>query len=272
MTSTPTPDTCADALLAMREQGPLVHCLTNIVVANWTANVLLASGAAVAMVDNPHEAGDFAGVAGAVLVNLGTPQDETVAAMESAVSAAAGAGTPWVLDPVAAGALAWRTQVGRRLLDVAPPAIVRGNASEILGLTGGAGGRGVDATDTVDAAIDAARELASTHGCVVAVSGEVDHITDGERLVRLHNGHAWMTRVTGVGCSLGALMGAFAAAGDDALLAASAATGLLTVAADAAAAASNGPGTFAPSLLDHLFALTPEELSTRLRLDEGVTA
>lgn len=265
-----TPVTCADAaraLESMRAAGPLVQCLTNTVVTNWTANVLLAAGAAPAMVDNPHEAGDFATVASAVLINLGTPYDDTVAAMQEAVAAAARARTPWVLDPVAAGGLAWRTGVDRDLLQLGAPAIIRGNASEIIGLAGGVGGRGVDSTDTADAALEAARSLAAEHGCVVAVSGEVDHLTDGHRLVRLSNGHPLLTRVTGVGCALGALMGAFAATSDDALVAATAATGLLTVAADAAADGAAGPGSFAVALLDQLATLTPQQLGERLRLE-----
>ena len=262
-----TCDDAARALESMRAAGPLVQCLTNTVVTNWTANVLLAAGAAPAMVDNPHEAGDFATVASAVLINLGTPYDDTVAAMAEAVAAAARARTPWVLDPVAAGALAWRTGVGRDLLGLGAPAIIRGNASEIIGLAGGAGGRGVDSTDTADAALEAARALAAEHGCAVAVSGEVDHLTDGRRLVRLSNGHPLLTRVTGVGCALGALMAAFAATTDDALVAATAATGLLTVAADAAADGAAGPGSFAVALLDQLATLTPQQLAERLRLE-----
>ncbi len=262
-----TCDDAARALESMRAAGPLVQCLTNTVVTNWTANVLLAAGAAPAMVDNPHEAGDFATVASAVLINLGTPYDVTVAAMQEAVAAAARARTPWVLDPVAAGGLAWRTGVGRDLLQLGAPAIIRGNASEILGLAGGVGGRGVDSTDTADAALEAARALGAEHGCVVAVSGEVDHLTDGHRLVRLSNGHPLLTRVTGVGCALGALMGAFAATSDDALVAATAATGLLTVAADAAADGAAGPGSFAVALLDQLATLAPQQLGERLRLE-----
>lgn len=158
-------------------------------------------------------------------------------------------------------------RVGRDLLRLGAPAIIRGNASEIIGLAGGVGGRGVDSTHAVDAALAAARALAVEHGCVVAVSGEVDHLTDGRRLVRLANGHPLLTRVTGVGCALGALMAAFAATSGDALVAATAATGLLTVAADAAASGAAGPGSFAFALLDHLAALTPPQLGERLRLE-----
>lgn len=264
--SVPTADSLADALRTLRERQPLVQCLTNIVVAQWTANVLLASGAAPAMVDNPHEAGEFAGIAGAVLVNLGTPYDDTTSAMATAVTSASGSGTPWVLDPVAAGAAAWRTSVAFSLLESATPSIIRGNASEILALAGGTGGRGVDSVDTAEAALPVAQTLALRHGTAVAISGPVDHITDGHRVVRIANGHPVMTRVTGVGCALGALMAAFTAVLDDDFLAAAAATAVLTVAADEAAAVAPRPGSFAVALLDQLDALTPESLAARVRL------
>ena len=266
VTSAVAPQDLADALNTLREQPPLVQCLTNIVVAGWTANVLLAVGAVPAMVDNPHEAGEFAAIAGGVLVNLGTPYDGTAAAMRVAVASAQHSGTPWVLDPVAAGAIAWRTGLARQLLGEARPAIIRGNASEILALAGGAGGRGVDSVDSPEAAAAVAMGLANEERCVIAVSGPTDHITDGERMVRLSNGHLWLTQVTGVGCALGALMAAFAAVVPDALVATAAATATLTVAADSAAKHTRGPGSFAVALLDELALIEPADLAERARI------
>jgi hydroxyethylthiazole kinase len=265
-TSQVTPQDLADALTALRESPPLVQCLTNVVVAGWTANVLLAVGAAPAMVDNPHEAGEFAAIAGGVLVNLGTPYDDTARAMHLAVADAGRAGTPWVLDPVAAGALAWRTSLALDLLSEARPSIVRGNASEILALAGGTGGRGVESVDSPEAAAKVAMVLAAEQQSVIAVSGPVDHITDGSRMVRLSNGHPWLTRVTGGGCALGALMAAFAAVVPDAVVAAAAATATLTVAADSAAEQSRGPGSFAVALLDELALIEPADLTKRVRI------
>jgi len=261
-----TADRIAASLQALRARTPLVQCITNVVVTQWTANVLLAAGAAPAMVDNPHEAGPFARIAGGVLVNVGTPYDDTAAAMREAVGACADAGTPWVLDPVAAGGLAWRTQLAQDLVELHAPTVIRGNASEVLALAGGLGGRGVEAVDTPEAAAGTASALAAKYGTVVAVSGPVDHLTDGTRLVRIANGHPWMTLVTGVGCALGALVAGFAAVDDDALVAASAATALLTIAAEQAAAATSGPGSFAVALLDRLHLLTPADLADRVRL------
>lgn len=261
-----TADHCAAALQAVRRDSPLVQCLTNIVAAGWTANTLLAIGAAPAMVDNPEEAAGFATVARGVLVNLGTPYPATARAMVEAVGSAGRTRTPWVLDPVAAGGLAWRTAIATQLLGTATPCVIRGNASEIAALAGGAGGRGVDTVDTAEAVLPAAVDLAKLHGTVVAVSGPVDHLTDGERVVRVGNGHLWMTKVTGVGCGLGALMAAFTAVVDDALVAATAATATLTVAAEDAALAARGPGSFAVALLDELAGLTPDLLATRALL------
>lgn len=260
-----TAQDCASALQALREKAPLVQCLTNIVVAGWTANVLLAAGAAPAMVDNPEEAGPFAAIAGGVLINLGTPYSETVTAMHRAVDAATEAGTPWVLDPVAAGALAWRTEIAGKLL-AAGPTVLRGNASEVMALIGGKGGKGVESVDSPEAASSAAQELARLHGTVVAISGPVDLLTDGNRVARISNGHPLLTKVTGVGCALGALMAAFAAVVDDPLLAAAAATAMLTVSADRAAERAGGPGSFAVALLDELAAITPATLGGRVDL------
>lgn len=251
----------------LRKDPPLVQCLTNIVVANYTANVLLAAGASPAMVDNPAEAEEFASIAGGVLVNLGTPYDDTAAAMAAAVRGAQRSGTPWVLDAVAAGALKWRTTLAHELIGQHAPTVIRGNASEVIALAGrGSGGRGVESSDPVEASHDAARDLAQSVGTVVAVSGAVDHLTDGTRVISLGNGHPWLTRVTGTGCALGALMAAFAAVVDDALVAAAAATATFTVAAEVAAEQAKGPGTFATALLDSLDALSPDQLADRVRL------
>jgi hydroxyethylthiazole kinase len=266
VTATVNPNDLADALTALRDRPPLVQCLTNIVVAEWTANVLLAVGAAPAMVANLPASWGLSTIAGGVLVNLGTPYDDTAQAMQLAVAGAKLTQTPWVLDPVAAGALAWRTQLAHQLLQEARPTIIRGNASEILALAGGTGGRGVESVDSPEAAVDVARALAKQQQSVIAISGPTDHITDGERLVRLSNGHPWLTRITGGGCALGALMAAFAAVVPDPVVAAAAATATLTVASESAAQQARGPGSFAVALLDELSLLQPADLADRVKI------
>jgi hydroxyethylthiazole kinase len=233
-----------------------VHCLTNTVVQTLTANALLAVGAAPAMVDEPLEAEGFAAVASAVLVNVGTVNRRTAEAMRLAARSASAAGTPWVLDPVAVGGLAFRTELAAELLG-SRPAVVRGNASEVMALAGaGEGGRGVDSTAKADDALDAAADLARRTGGVVAVSGEVDVVTDGSRTVRVGGGSVLLTRTTGAGCALGALVAAYLAVADDPLTGAVAAHAHVALAAEAAAAAGPGPGTFAPLWLDALDAVT----------------
>ncbi|KQN99631.1 MULTISPECIES: hydroxyethylthiazole kinase [unclassified Arthrobacter] len=265
-----TAEDCALLLAALRDAVPLVQCITNAVVTNVTANVLLALGAAPAMVDIPGEARQFAPVASAVLVNLGTPTGSQREAMLEAADAANGAGTPWVLDPVAVGFLTVRTQTAAELVALRP-GIIRGNASEIIALAGaGAGGRGVDSLDEPAAALDAARLLASRHGSVVAVSGAVDMIVaPSGAVVGVANGTPLLTQVTGGGCALGAVMAAFAALTEDPLLAAVAATGAYTIAAEHAAAVASGPGTFGAQFLDALSAITPDDVRRRLTLQAG---
>ena len=249
----------------LRRKGPLVHCMTNIVVAGFTANVLLAVGASPAMVENSEESAEFAQVADAVLVNLGTLSPDKVTAMRAAVAAAGRAGTPWVLDPVAVGALAYRTRFAAELV-TGGPAVVRGNASEILSLAGatGSAGRGVDSTTTSAQALEQASGLARRMGTTVAVSGAVDYLCDGTHVLEVHSGHEMMTRVTGVGCALGALVAACCAVESTPIIAAGAATTILTVAAEVAVTRSTGPGSFAVALLDALYGLDAAALRTHV--------
>jgi hydroxyethylthiazole kinase len=260
---TPTPP---DLLRRVRETQPLVQCLTNSVVTNFTANVLLSLGAAPAMVDIEGEAGPFAGVAAGVLVNLGTPHEEQRRAMVEAAEAASAAGTPWVLDPVAVGGLPVRTALAHKLVGFGPT-IVRGNASEVIALAGsGAGGRGVDSSDSVEAALPAAVALAATSGGVVAVSGPVDVVTDGSRWARVANGHPLLTRVTGGGCALGAVMAAFAAVDEDRWATTVAAVAVYTVAAELAAERAAQPGSFAVAFIDALAVVDETAVAERTKL------
>lgn len=265
MTDSALSTASADALASLRETAPLVQAITNRVVTGFTANVLLALGAAAAMVDIPVEAGPFARKASGLLVNLGTPGSEQRDAMLEATEAATEVGTPWVLDPVAIGSAPVRTPLAHVLVD-RRPTIIRGNASEILALAGaGNGGRGVDATDDVEVASDAATALARERGSVVAVSGPVDLITDGTRIARVGNGSALLTRVTGGGCALGAVMAAFAAVAEP-FEAAVAATAAYCIAAEDAAVRAAGPGTFAVHFLDELSRIQPGDVRARAAL------
>lgn len=256
-------DAAGEALLQLRASTPLVQCLTNEVTTNLVANALLAVGASPAMAAVPGEAEELAGVAGALLVNLGTPGPDQRACVEPTVAVAVGARTPWVLDPVAVGVLSVRTRLAARLL-TERPAVVRGNASEVRALAGAASaGRGVDARDGVDAARAAAAGLAARYGTVVAVSGPVDLVTDGTHEVRLAVGHRFLTLVTGAGCALGGVVAAFSAVAEP-LVAAVGASTLLGLAAERAAEHAAGPASFQVALVDHLHAVTSDDLAARV--------
>lgn len=259
----------AELLEAVRARAPLVQCITNTVVQNVTANVLLALGASPAMVDVATEAGPFARVADALLVNTGTPHAEPRVAALEAVHAARDAGTPWVLDPVAVGSLPVRTALARDLLAL-HPTVLRGNASEVLALLGdSAGGRGVDSTvGTEDARVASVAASDRRLVAAVAVSGAVDLlVAPGIGVVRVANGTDLLTRITGGGCALGAVVAAFTSvAPADAGAAAVAATAVHTIAAELAARDAGGPGTFQPLFLDRLASLTPEDVVREARI------
>lgn len=264
--------TTTDLLTRLREQRPLVQCLTNTVVSTFTANVLLAVGASPAMTDVPQEAGPFAQIADGMLINLGTPAPSQQLAMREAVAARSAAGLGWVLDPVAIGALRLRTDLAHDLTAYGPT-VVRGNASEVLALArAGDGGRGTDSTVEADQAVPAAQRLAATTGGAVAVSGAVDELVDADRRVRSATGTPLLTQITGGGCALGAVLAAFLAVADEPLDAAVAGTACYTVAAQQAAQDAAGPGSFAVALLDRLAGLEPATLGEHLRLSEAEPA
>lgn len=240
-------------LTQLRETNPLVHCVTNLVVTGFTANVLLAVGASPAMVVAVEEVGDFAPVAQGLLVNVGTVTSADVAAMFGAAQAADAAGTPWVLDPVAVGALSFRTGIVERLIEHRP-SIIRGNASEILALAGEpAASKGADSTADSSEAVYGARALAASTGAVVAVTGVVDYVTDGAQVVAVPGGHELLTKVTGSGCALGAVLAAFLGVSDSPLQAAVSGSAIFALAGERAARRAQGPGSLATELLDNLY-------------------
>lgn len=263
----------AGVLSRLRAAAPLVHNITNQVVANLTANALLAIGASPAMVQAEEEVAEFAAKAASLVVNIGTLTAPQLAAMHLAAGAAAQAGRPWVLDPVAAGATAFRREAARALL-ARRPTVLRGNASEILALAGagagaGAGARGVDSAHGSEAARDAARDLAARFGIAVAVTGAVDYVTDGAAVWAVANGHPLLTRVTGTGCTATALIGAFLGAGLSGPAAAVAALAVLGVVAEGAAEDAAGPASFQAALLDGLHRLEDGELAARARISRA---
>ena len=249
----------AHTLHQFRTLSPLTHCMTNDVVQSFTANTLLALGASPAMVIEPQEARQFAAIANALLVNVGTLTRERATAMRDAVEQAHLIDTPWTLDPVAVGALEFRRHFCLELLSFRPAAI-RGNASEILSLAGmNGGGRGVDTTDTAAAALGAAQALARQARTIVAVTGEVDYVTDGLRTVSVTGGDPLMTRVVGTGCALSAVVAASCALPGDRLDNIACACSWMKQAGEIATQQSSGPGSFIPAFLDALYNLDAQE-------------
>ncbi len=272
MTQDRTPEDQADpkdpaevwrSLSLLRSQRPLVHCVTNYVAMDISANLLLAAGASPVMAHALEEVEDIAGAAGALAINIGTLDERWVESMLAAAKAAVEAGVPWVLDPVGVNATAYRLEVAKRLMGL-QPTVIRGNASEIATLGGGGGGgQGVDSTIESFDALDAAQELARKTGAVVAITGAVDYVTNGRELVAVANGHELMSRVTAVGCALTALTAACLAVRDDALSAAVHSLVLMGIAGELAAERAQGPASFRMQLLDSLYLLEePQVLET----------
>lgn len=250
-----------DTLQKLRACRPLIQNITNYVVMNNTANALLAIGASPAMVHTSEEVEEFVSIAHALVINIGTLSPTWVTGMRLAAGQARALGKPWVLDPVGAGATTLRTSTAMQLLGM-KPTVVRGNASEILSLSqANRATRGVDSTDSSSSALESGRKLARTFGTVVTISGAIDYVTDGERVLHVENGHEMMTLVTGMGCTATALIGAFLAVQPDPVVAAAQAMAVLGVAGELAATRAVGPGSLQLHLLDVLYTLDEQSLS-----------
>lgn len=246
---------------AVRDRRPLVQCLTNYVSMDLVANLLNAAGASPAMVHDVGEAAEFAGVADAVVANIGTPSPPWTDGMLAATAAARRRGIPWVLDPVAVGATGYRREVAARLLENAPT-VIRGNAGEVLALAGVAGGgRGVDSTASSDAVGDTAAALARRLGCVVAVTGPTDIVTDGARTMRVTGGDPRAPMITALGCASTALVAACCAVEPDPVVAGTAALAMITTAVGRAGRDAGGPGSLRWRLLDELATVQPEQVT-----------
>jgi len=257
-------------LRTIRERKPLVHNITNFVVMNETANATLALGALPVMAHAGEEVEQMARLASALVLNIGTLSSHWVDAMLLAGSAATSRGVPIVLDPVGAGATEYRTLTAHRILDGVGVTVLRGNPGEVATLFGAhAGVRGVESIVAGLEPAELARTAARRLGVVASVTGPVDHVSDGDRVLAVANGHELLSTVTGTGCMSTALTGCFLAAkpGDPAEAAAEA-LAAFGVAAEDAARDAGGPGTFHARLYDGLYALDPATLDERTRIAE----
>lgn len=249
-------------LVKIREMNPLIHNITNIVVANFTANGLLALGASPFMADAPEEVADVAAMSGALVLNIGTLNEQAIASMILAGQAAVRHQVPLVLDPVGAGATAYRTQVTHRLISEMHITALRGNVAEVAHVAGESWAiKGVDAGAGEGDVIGLAKRAARLLGSVVIITGKEDVISDGVSTYIVSNGHPVLTQVTGTGCLLSAVVGAFLAVSGGAWLeAAVEALSLYGVAAEIAAAKTEckGPGDFQIEFLNQLALVTPD--------------
>lgn len=259
-----------DLLSSIRETSPLVHNITNFVVMNSSANILLALGASPVMAHCRAEVSEMASLAHALVVNIGTLDEEWVASMILAAQTANTRGIPVILDPVGAGATRLRTEMTRKIIREAKISVLRGNASEILSLTSSTiKTRGVDSSLAMSReAEETVTAMAREMDCIIAVSGAKDFVTDGGRVLQVANGHPLMTRVTGVGCGLSAVTAAFCAmAGGDLLSAAAAAHGFYGLCGELAAQVSDRPGGFFTAFLDMLYVTGPDDIHAGLKVD-----
>ncbi|UZP68886.1 hydroxyethylthiazole kinase [Desulfovibrio mangrovi] len=245
----------------VRKQRPLVHNITNYVVMNTTANALLSAGASPIMAHAPEEMEQLVGIAGSLVLNIGTLSAPWIQSMLQAGQYASKRHIPVVLDPVGAGASNLRTDTAMRLLHAAKPAVVRGNGSEIMALHG-AGGmtKGVDSILQSSDAHEAAVELSRQYDCVVAVTGEEDIVIKGTCAYRIKGGSPLMARVTGMGCTATALIGAYVAVSESPFEGAVSALAVMAAAGGMAGRKAAGPGSFQMHFYDALYAMTMEDI------------
>jgi hydroxyethylthiazole kinase len=251
----------AENLALLREKKPLIHNITNYVVMNYTANALLAMGASPVMAHAQNEVEDMVSFAGALVLNIGTLTDDWIASMVKAGIKASALGTPIILDPVGSGATPLRTNSARQIIDQTKIRVIRGNASEILSLRHeNSKTKGVDSIHSVDEAAATARILAEELQTTLAITGPVDLITDGQRVVRVSNGHPLMGYVTGTGCTATTAIGAFLAVDSDPVSATATALAFFGLAGEVAGQSASAPGSFMIRMLDALYTITPDEL------------
>lgn len=261
-------------LNTLKEKKPLVHHLTNYVTVNDCANATLAIGASPIMADDIQEVAEITGISSALVINIGTLNQRTIASMIAAGKKANEIGIPVVFDPVGAGASTLRNDTTKAILDAVKPAVIRGNISEIKFIAGVASNtKGVDASDQ-DASSDQndtmqmAKTLAKQLQCIIAITGATDMITDGNQAVYLNNGHPMLSSVTGTGCLTSSLVGSFCGATDNYFLAAIAGILTTSIAGEIAfaKAGQTGTGSFHIALIDAISQMSPSLFAEKSKI------
>lgn len=254
-------------ILRIRNTSPLVHSITNYVVMNNTANAVLAIGASPIMAHAKSEVEEMVNISHALVINIGTLDEYWEETMLIAIKKANELNKPWILDPVGAGATSYRDSVLSKIISL-NPTVIRGNASEIIALskTSKTITKGVDSTAKSNEAVEAAKILVQNHKSIVCISGETDIIISENQEIHLKNGHPMMTKVTGLGCTASAIIGAFIGVIENKTEAVVSAMSLLGVAGEIAAKQSAGPGSLQLNIIDKLYNITKKEFSTYLKL------
>jgi hydroxyethylthiazole kinase len=269
-----------DLLNMVKEKNPLVHHITNYVTVNDCANITLAIGGSPVMADDINEVCDMVSLASAFLINIGTLNSRSVESMIAAGKRANELNIPVILDPVGAGATAYRTETAKRIISEIKLAVIRGNLSEIKTLYGiEAKTKGVDASESVSACgneftdvKEMARAFANKLNTVVAITGAVDIITDGKTTYTVENGHKIMSKVTGTGCMCTSLIGTFLGAGNNNLLAALSGVVAMGMAGEIAYEGldknQGGIGSLKVKILDAIYNLSEAEIMKRSKINE----
>lgn len=260
-------------LHAIRLQNPLIHNITNQVVTQFTANILLSLGASPAMVNAEEEVEEFVQKSNALVINIGTLSSPQKRSMLLASHIAHQHNIPWVLDPVGINASSFRIKTTLDLLQNAPTAI-RGNASEIINLyhshqnnSTQTRGHGVDSLDASHDALEAAKKLALFYKTTISISGQTDYITNGNEIISIKNSHSLLTKVTGAGCAATAITAACLAVEKNALYACAAAMTFIGIATDLAMHYVHAPGSLQIALLDQLYLLNDEKITQYAKIN-----
>lgn len=257
-------------LSAVKEKSPLIHHITNYVTVNDCANIVLAIGGSPVMADDLEEVAEMVGFASALVLNIGTLNARTIESMLVAGERAKELGVPVILDPVGVGATKLRTNTAEKLIRELKPTVIRGNMSEIKVLAGqNVAIKGVDSLADEHGGSAIAKKLASDLGCVIAITGETDVVSDGHQVCLLDNGHRILADVTGTGCMTSSLVGTFCGATTDyftASIAGIISMGLAGEMAQASLHHGEGIGTFRARLFDNIYRLSPEILAKEGKL------
>lgn len=267
-------------LANVSSQPPLVHCITNYVTVNDCANMVLACGGSPIMADDINEVEEIIAICNALVINIGTLNERTVAAMIKAGKKANALGRPVILDPVGAGASSLRTNTVFELLKEVQFSVIRGNVSEIKTIDLGSGTtKGVDADisdavneDNLDQMVAFAKSLSEKTGAVIAVTGAIDIVADSQKALIIRNGHAMMSRITGTGCMLTTVIGSYCGANpEETLLATAAAVSGMGLCGELAfeKVQTNKAGTasFRTFLIDAMSQLNPEALKGGMKVE-----